>query len=101
MLAEMATEIEASRLLCLHAAWEKDNNLKYDVSSAVAKLYAAEKAMKITTDAVQIHGGYGFVKEYHVERLLRESLIPKLAPVSAQMILNYISERVLGLPKSY
>ncbi len=95
MLAEMATEIEASRLLCLHAAWEKDNNLKYDVSSAVAKLYAAEKAMKITTDAVQIHGGYGFVKEYHVERLMRDAKITQIYEGTSQIQKIVISRSIL------
>ena len=66
-----------------------------------AKYFAAEAGFKAATQAVVTLGGMGYAKEYHVERLLRESFIPKLAPVSAQMILNYISERVLGLPKSY
>ncbi|MFI5133539.1 MAG: acyl-CoA dehydrogenase family protein, partial [Chitinophagales bacterium] len=67
-LADMATRVEAARLLCLKAAWEKDNNLDYALSSSMAKVYASETAMWAATEAVQIHGGYGFVKEYHVER---------------------------------
>ena len=77
-LANMATDIETSRLLCLKAAWEKDNNLDYSLSGAMAKLFCAEKAMKITTEAVQIHGGYGYVKEYHVERLMRDAKITQI-----------------------
>ena len=77
-LADMATEIEAARLLCLRAAWQKDKGLDFSESSAMAKLFSAEKAMGITTEAVQIHGGYGFVKEYHVERLMRDAKITQI-----------------------
>ncbi|MEY4892151.1 MAG: hypothetical protein RIQ34_763 [Bacteroidota bacterium] len=77
-LADMATRIEAARLLCLKAAWEKDNGLDYTVSSSMAKVFASETAMWTTTEAVQIHGGYGFVKEYHVERLMRDAKITQI-----------------------
>lgn len=77
-LADMSTRIEASRLLCLKAAWEKDNNLDYTLSSSMAKVYASETAMWTTTEAVQIHGGYGYVKEYHVERLMRDAKITQI-----------------------
>ncbi len=77
-LADMATSIEASRLLCMKAAWEKDQHLNYDLSGAMAKLYAADTAMNVTVEAVQIHGGYGFVKEYHVERLMRDAKITQI-----------------------
>jgi alkylation response protein AidB-like acyl-CoA dehydrogenase len=77
-LADMATEIEAARFLCLKAAWLKDNNQPYGTASAMAKLYAAETAMKVTTEAVQIHGGYGYVKEYHVERLMRDAKLTQI-----------------------
>ena len=70
-LADMATEIDAARLLCLKAAWLKDNGQNYDKLSAMAKVFASDTAMKTTIEAVQVHGGYGFVKEYHVERLMR------------------------------
>ena len=76
-LADMATEIDCGRLLCFKAAWHKDNGMNYADSSSMAKLYCAEKAMRITTEAVQIHGGYGFVKEYHVERLMRTQKLLK------------------------
>jgi alkylation response protein AidB-like acyl-CoA dehydrogenase len=77
-LADMATRIDASRLLCLKAAWEKDNGLDYTLSSSMAKVYASETAMWVTTEAVQVHGGYGFVKEYHVERLMRDAKITQI-----------------------
>ena len=77
-LADMATEIDAARLLCFRAAWLKDNALNYDKESAMAKVFASETAMKTTTEAVQIHGGYGFVKEYHVERLMRDAKITQI-----------------------
>ena len=77
-LADMATRIEAARLLCLKAAMEKDNGLDYSVSSSMAKVFASETAMWTTTEAVQIHGGYGYVKEYHVERLMRDAKITQI-----------------------
>ncbi len=77
-LADMATRINAARLLCLKAAWEKDNGKSYTVSSSMAKVFASETAMWTATEAVQIHGGYGFVKEYHVERLMRDAKITQI-----------------------
>ncbi len=77
-LADMATRIEAARLLCLRAAWDKDNGKDYTLSSSMAKVYASETAMWVTTEAVQIHGGYGYVKEYHVERLMRDAKITQI-----------------------
>ena len=77
-LADMATRIEAARLLCLRAAWEKDNGLDYALSSSMAKVYASETAMWVTTETVQIDGGYGYVKEYHVERLMRDAKITQI-----------------------
>jgi alkylation response protein AidB-like acyl-CoA dehydrogenase len=77
-LADMATEIEAARLLCLKAAWLKDQHLDYGQASAMAKLFASRVAMWVTTEAVQIHGGYGYVKEYHVERLMRDAKITQI-----------------------
>ena len=74
----MATKIETARLLCLKAAWEKDQNLDYTTSAAMAKLYASDTAMWVTTEAVQVHGGYGFVKEFHVERLMRDAKITQI-----------------------
>ncbi len=77
-LADMATNIEAARLLVFKAAWEKDSGRNYDTSSAMAKLYASKVAMETTIEAVQVHGGYGFVKEYHVERLMRDAKITQI-----------------------
>lgn len=77
-LSDMATQIEAARLLCLKSAWLKDQGKPYGYASSMAKLYAAEKAMEITTEAVQIHGGYGYVREYHVERMMRDAKITQI-----------------------
>ena len=77
-LADMATEIEAARLLCLRAAWLKDHHLNYDTEGAMAKVFASRVAMWVTVEAVQVHGGYGFVKEYHVERLMRDAKITQI-----------------------
>jgi alkylation response protein AidB-like acyl-CoA dehydrogenase len=77
-LADMATRIEASRLLVYKAALDKDNNKDYAISSAMAKVFASETAMWVTTEAVQIHGGYGYVKEYHVERMMRDAKITQI-----------------------
>ena len=94
-LANMATDIETSRLLCLKAAWEKDNNLDYSLSGAMAKLFCAERAMKITTEAVQIHGGYGYVKEYHVERLMRDAKITQIYEGTSEIQKIVISRSIL------
>jgi alkylation response protein AidB-like acyl-CoA dehydrogenase len=77
-LAEMATRIQTARLLCFQAAWEKDNGMDYTLSAAMAKLHASDTAMWVTTEAVQVHGGYGFVKEFHVERLMRDAKITQI-----------------------
>lgn len=77
-LADMATEIEGARMLIYKSAWEKDQGLNYDVSSSKAKLFASRVAMEVTVEAVQVHGGYGYVKEYHVERLMRDAKITQI-----------------------
>lgn len=94
-LADMATEIEAARFLCLKAAWLKDQGLPYGNASAMAKLYAAEAAMKITTEAVQIHGGYGYVKEYHVERLMRDAKLTQIYEGTSEIQKIVISRAVI------
>ena len=94
-LADMATEIEASRLLCLRAAWHKDSGIDFTESGAMAKLFSAEKAMRITTEAVQIHGGYGFVKEYHVERLMRDAKITQIYEGTSEIQKIVISRSIL------
>lgn len=94
-LADMATRIEAARLLCLKAAWEKDNNLDYTTSSSMAKVYASETAMWTTTEAVQIHGGYGYVKEYHVERMMRDAKITQIYEGTSEVQRIVISRSIL------
>lgn len=94
-LADMATRIEAARLLCLKAAWEKDNGLDYTLSSSMAKVYASEAAMWVSTEAVQIHGGYGFVKEYHVERLMRDAKITQIYEGTSEVQRIVISRSIL------
>jgi len=94
-LADMATQIEAARLLCLKAAWLKDHGLPYAQASSMAKLYASDVAMKVTIEAVQIHGGYGFVKEYHVERLMRDAKITQIYEGTSEIQKIVISREVL------
>jgi alkylation response protein AidB-like acyl-CoA dehydrogenase len=94
-LADMATNIEAARLLCLKAAWLKDQHQPYARASSMAKLFASETAMKVTTEAVQIHGGYGYVKEYHVERLMRDAKITQIYEGTSEIQRIVISRAVL------
>ncbi len=94
-LADMATEIEAARLLVYRAAWLKDQGEDYAGASSMAKLYAAETAMKHTVEAVQIHGGYGFVKEYHVERLMRDAKITQIYEGTSEIQKVVISRNIL------
>jgi len=95
-LADMATEIEASRLLCLKAAVLKDQNKNYDLASSMAKVFASETAMRTTVEAVQIHGGYGFVKEYHVERLMRDAKITQIYEGTSEIQRMVISRAILS-----
>ncbi|HMR84718.1 MAG TPA: acyl-CoA dehydrogenase family protein [Niabella sp.] len=94
-LADMHLKIEAARLLCLKAAWEKDNKKDYTVSSSMAKLYASETAMWTAIEAVQVHGGYGYVKEYHVERLMRDAKITQIYEGTSEVQRIVISRGVL------
>lgn len=94
-LADMATEIEAARLLVYRSALDKDNGRSYDQSSAMAKLYASKVAMEQTVEAVQIHGGYGFVKEYHVERLMRDAKITQIYEGTSEVQKIVISRNIL------
>ena len=94
-LAEMATDIEAARLLVYKAAIEKDNNLNYDKSSAMAKLYASKVAMQHTVEAVQIHGGNGFVKDYHVERMMRDAKVTQIYEGTSEIQKIVISRELL------
>ncbi len=94
-LADMATEIEAARLMVFNAAWLKDKGLPYAKASSMAKLFASEVAMKTTIEAVQIHGGYGFVKEYHVERLMRDAKITQIYEGTSEIQKVVISRSIL------
>lgn len=94
-LADMATEIEAARLLILQAAYLKDQGLDYSTASAMAKLYASEVAMRHTVEAVQVHGGYGYVKEYHVERLMRDAKITQIYEGTSEIQRVVISRSIL------
>lgn len=95
-LADMATETEAARLLVYKAALDKDNGRNYDQSSAMAKLFASQVAMTHTVEAVQIHGGYGFVKEYHVERLMRDAKITQIYEGTSEIQKIVISRNILN-----
>ena len=95
-LADMATEIEAARLLCLKAAWLKDQKLDYALASSMAKLFASDVAMRHTVEAVQIHGGYGYVKEYHVERLMRDAKITQIYEGTSEVQRIVIGRSVLA-----
>jgi alkylation response protein AidB-like acyl-CoA dehydrogenase len=95
-LADMAMEIEAARLLCLQAAYLKDVGKPFDKESAMAKLFASEVAMRVTTEAVQVHGGYGYVKEFHVERMMRDAKITQIYEGTSEIQRVVISRAVLN-----
>ena len=94
-ISDMAVKIEAARNFCLKAAWLKDQGKPFGVASAMAKQYAADIAMEVTTEAVQIHGGYGYVKEYHVERLMREAKLTQIYEGTSEIQKIVISRSVL------
>jgi acyl-CoA dehydrogenase len=100
-LAERWMALEAAWLMLMSAAWQYDNGLPCGASANAAKYLAAEAAFEACQQAVMTHGGFGYAREYHVERYLRESFIPRIAPISPQLILSFIAEKVLGLPRSY
>jgi acyl-CoA dehydrogenase len=100
-LAECWMELEAAELMMLKAAAQYDRGIACGPAANAAKYLAAEAGFKACQTAIMTHGGYGYAKEYHVERYLRESMIPRIAPVTPQLILCFIAERVLGLPRSY
>jgi alkylation response protein AidB-like acyl-CoA dehydrogenase len=95
-LADMATEIEASRLLCLKAAREKDLGMDYTLSGSMAKLYASRTAMHVASEAIQVHGGNGYVKEYHVERHLRDAKITEIYEGTSEVQRIVISRALLS-----
>ena len=100
-LARNWMELEAAWMMTMRAAWEYDQGLPCGASANAAKYLAGEAGFNACQQAVMTHGGYGYAKEYHVERYLREILIPRIAPISPELIQCFIAERVLGLPKSY
>jgi acyl-CoA dehydrogenase len=100
-LAECWMELEAAELVAMKAAWQYDNGMPCGPAANAAKYLGAEAGFKACQTAVMTHGGYGYAKEFHVERYLRESMIARIAPVTPHLILCFIAERVLGLPKSY
>jgi hypothetical protein len=100
-LAMAWAKLETAELMCMKAAWLFDHGRPCGSESNTAKLMAAEAGFEACDVALQTHGGYGYAKEFHVERLWREVRLYKIAPVSQEMVLNYLSEHVLGLPKSY
>jgi acyl-CoA dehydrogenase len=100
-LAECWMNLEAGNLTMLRAAWRYDEGMPCGADANAAKYLAAEACYKACETAMLTHGGFGYAQEYHIERYLREAMIPRIAPISPQLILCYIAERVLGLPKSY
>lgn len=94
-------ELEAAQLMLMRAAWEYDTGRPCGASANAAKYLAGEAGFNACQQAIMTHGGFGYAKEFHVERYLREVMIPRIAPISPQLVLCYIAERVLGLPKSY
>ncbi|HMG54234.1 MAG TPA: acyl-CoA dehydrogenase family protein [Kofleriaceae bacterium] len=100
-LAQRWIELEAANLMVLKAAWLYDRQQSCAAEANAAKYLAGEAGYRACETAVMTHGGMGYARDYHVERMLRESLIPRIAPVSRELILSFIAERVLGLPRSY
>jgi acyl-CoA dehydrogenase len=100
-LAENWVELEAAMLLTMKAAWLYDNGKECGAEANAAKYFSAEAGFRACERAILTHGGMGYSKEFHVERYLREIMIPRIAPVSRELVLSHIAERVLGMPKSY
>ena len=100
-LARNWIELEAASLLVYSAAWQYDQKMPCGAAANAAKYFAAEAGFRACENAIMTHGGFGYAKEYHVERYLRECMIPRIAPISPELVLCFIAEKVLGLPKSY
>ena len=100
-LAEDWMELEAARLMVMNAAWRYDKGLSCGIEANAAKYLAAEAGFKACQQAVMTHGGFGYAKEYHVERYMREVMLTRIAPISPQLIMCFIAEKALGLPRSY
>jgi alkylation response protein AidB-like acyl-CoA dehydrogenase len=97
MIADMATGIDAARLLVYRAAWLKDQGRAYSTEAAMAKLFASEVASRVTNDAIQVHGGYGYVTEYHVERFLRDAKLTEIGEGTSQIQRMVIARNLLGI----
>jgi butyryl-CoA dehydrogenase len=97
MIADMATEIDAARLMVYRAAWLKDQHRPFGTEAAMAKLYASEVAQRVTNDAVQVHGGYGYITEYHVERFLRDAKLTEIGEGTSQIQRMVIARNLLGV----
>jgi len=97
MIADMATEIDAARLLVYRAAWLKDRERPYTTEAAMAKLYASEVAARVTDAAIQVHGGYGYVTEYRVERYLRDAKLTEIGEGTSQIQRLVIARNLLGV----
>ena len=100
-LAEALMRIDAADEMCKKAAWMIDHDIPCAREANMRKYLPADAAFRAADTALQTHGGFGFGKEFHVERYFRESRLQRLAPISQEMVLNYLSEHVLGLPRSY
>jgi butyryl-CoA dehydrogenase len=97
MIADMATQIDAARLMVYRAAWTKDQGRPFGTEAAMAKLYASEVAQRVTNDAVQVHGGYGYITEYHVERYLRDAKLTEIGEGTSQIQRMVIARNLLGV----
>ncbi len=97
MIADMAVAIDAARLMTYRAAWLKDQGRPYSTEAAMAKLYASEVARQVTNDAIQVHGGYGYVAEYRVERYLRDAKLTELGEGTSQIQRMVIARNLLGI----
>ncbi len=97
MIADMATQIDAARLMVYRAAWLKDAGKPYSTEAAMAKLFASEVSQKVTNDAIQVHGGYGYITEYHVERYLRDAKLTEIGEGTSQIQRMVIARNLLGL----
>ena len=100
-LADSWARLEAAEVMAIQAAERYDAGLSCGAEANAAKYLAADAGFKACDASLQTHGGFGYAKEYHIERLWRESRLYRIAPISQEMVLNYLSEHVLGLPKSY
>ncbi|MBB3051428.1 acyl-CoA dehydrogenase [Prauserella isguenensis] len=100
-LAEAKIKLDAADLMCKQAAWMIDNDIPCGKEANEAKYLSAEAGFHAADVAISVHGGYGFAQEYHVERYFREARLMRIAPISQEMVLNYVAEHVLGLPRSY